>query len=244
MLMKLLYLFFVGSILGWILESIYRKLCKDNKAHKWINPGFGPYLPLYGFGLCTLFLLAEYGNTIHIENPIISKIVILLLMSVCMTVLELIAGLIFIQGMNLKLWDYSDKPFNYKGIICAEFSFYWFCLAALYYLTIHSFMTAFINEIIKEPRYLFVLGLICGIFIIDLCYSMQIATKIRKFADDNNILVRYEELKSNIRKYAEEHKEKYLFMFAFHSKVSLNEHLKNYLEKSPKIKKIKEKLRR
>lgn len=73
---------------------------------------------------------------------------------------------------------------------------------------------------------------------------MHIARKIRKFADDNNIFVRYEELKSNIRKYAEEHKEKYLCMFAFHSKVSLNVHLKNYLDKSVKIKKLKEKLRR
>ena len=53
----LAFLFFIGSCFGWVLELLYRNLTHRHK--KWINPGFctGPYLPIYGFGLCTLFLL-------------------------------------------------------------------------------------------------------------------------------------------------------------------------------------------
>ena len=46
------FIFFIGSMLGWLLELIFRRLVHK----KWINPGFliGPYLPIYGFGLCAL----------------------------------------------------------------------------------------------------------------------------------------------------------------------------------------------
>ncbi len=52
------YLFFIGSVLGWCLKLVFRKFFSAaNPEHKWINPGFcvGPYLPIYGFGLCVLF---------------------------------------------------------------------------------------------------------------------------------------------------------------------------------------------
>lgn len=241
MIVRLLYIFFVGSMFGWCLETIYRRFCRDNKSRKWINPGFlvGPYLPLYGFGACTLFLLARFEQIIHIDNFLISNIFVLALMSVCMTLLELIAGLIFIQGMNVKLWDYSNKPFNYKGIICLEFSAYWLILSAVYYVIVHPFMVDFTDALLNNQAYLYPLGVISGIFVIDFFYSIQIASKIRKFASENNVLIRYEELKSNIRRYAEEHKDKYLFFFAFHSKMTLSEHLRKYLETSAKFQRIR-----
>ncbi len=229
---RLLYIFFIGSVSGWILETVYRRFCHDNKSRKWINPGFmmGPYLPLYGFGFCILFLLSELENAIMIVNPLITKLIVCVLMALCMTILELAAGLIFIKGMKLELWDYSSKPFNYKGIICAEFSFYWLVLALLYTAAVHPVIYRITGELIKEEKNLFPLGFISGIFAVDFCCSMHIATKIKKFAEENDILVRYEELKTAIRKYAEERKEKYMFMFAFHSKINLNDHLKRYLD--------------
>lgn len=52
--LTLAYLFFIGSVLGWVLELFYRRFISGaNPERKWINPGFcvGPYVPLYGFGL-------------------------------------------------------------------------------------------------------------------------------------------------------------------------------------------------
>ena len=50
-----LFLFFLGSTVGWIIELFYRKIIHG----RWNNPGFlhGPYLPIYGFGLCLLTLI-------------------------------------------------------------------------------------------------------------------------------------------------------------------------------------------
>lgn len=65
----LAFLFFIGSCFGWVLELLYRNLTHRHK--KWINPGFctGPYLPIYGFGLCTLFLLASMEDLHLIADP-------------------------------------------------------------------------------------------------------------------------------------------------------------------------------
>ena len=56
--LALAFLFFIGSMGGWLLELFYRKIISKGK---WINPGFlvGPYLPLYGFGICTFYLLSQ-----------------------------------------------------------------------------------------------------------------------------------------------------------------------------------------
>ena len=46
--MTSIYYFLFFSLLGWIIEALYRSAI-DRRL---INPGFlaGPYLPIYGFG--------------------------------------------------------------------------------------------------------------------------------------------------------------------------------------------------
>ena len=69
--LTLAYLFFIGAVLGWILEVFFRKFfSSSNPEHRWINPGFcvGPYIPLYGCGLCILFLLATLGSKYGLDS--------------------------------------------------------------------------------------------------------------------------------------------------------------------------------
>lgn len=60
--LKLAFLFYIGSSLGWVLELFFRRFISgNNPERKWINPGFmvGPYVPLYGTGLCILYLVSR-----------------------------------------------------------------------------------------------------------------------------------------------------------------------------------------
>ena len=110
----LAFIFFIGSLAGWLLELIFRRFfSKANPSRKWINPGFlvGPYLPLYGFSLCVVYLLAHI-NVSFIHGVYLRKTVLFLLMALSVTLIEYFAGLIFIKGMHVKLWDYSDEKFN------------------------------------------------------------------------------------------------------------------------------------
>lgn len=232
MFLIIVFLYFIGCVLGWCLEVVYRRFAPHNKDRKWINPGFlvGPYLPLYGFGLCSLFLLARLEVFFDLGNSFINKAVLFLIMAVSMTILELIAGLIFIKGMHVKLWDYSNEWLNYKGIICPKFSLFWALLGALYYFAIDPDIINALNWFNDNLAFSFVLGVFFGCHFIDFCYSTQIIVKIKQLAKEYNIQVKYEELKQSILRENNKNHEKRHFFFSFRSEVSLSEHLKRYAD--------------
>ena len=120
-ILVILFLFFIGCIMGWCIEVIFRKFfSKSNPSHKWINPGFliGPYLPLYGSGLVVLYLL----SLIHIDavdsHPVLQKVLIILIMTIAMTVVEYIAGRIFIIGMNITI-RMNGETFKVSYVLCS-----------------------------------------------------------------------------------------------------------------------------
>ena len=233
----ILFLFSVGSFFGWILELLFRRfLSKNNPERKWINPGFlvGPCLPLYGFSLIVLYLLSKI-DLWFIENPIVKQISLFVVMSICITFLEFIAGLIFIKGMKIKLWDYSDCFGNIKGIICPQFSFYWIVLSALYYFLINPRIISWVFWFTNHLAFSFFTGVYYGILTIDIIYSFQIVSKVKKFAKENQMIIIMEKFKQNIRKINEEQKQKIHFLFSLRSdKENLTELLKKYLERFKK----------
>ena len=235
----LAFLFSIGSMLGWCMELFYRHfvLSKENGVSTWVNPGFltGPCLPIYGFGLCVLYLLANLEKYSFIENNILNKLVLFLSMAVFMTLIEYIAGIIFIKGMNVKLWDYSDRKGNIQGIICPFFSFVWALLGACYYFFIHPYILNALAWLSKNLIFSFFIGMFFGVFTIDLIFSANLLVKIRAFAEDNRIIVRYEGLKETVRRTKERQKHKANFIFAMYSETIFAEQLKSYLEKEREL---------
>lgn len=243
--LELAFLFFIGSLTGWGLEVLYRKFISDsNPERKWINPGFlaGPYLPLYGFSLCALFLLAHIKIS-FIEREWLSKIILFVVMALVVTGIEYIAGIIFIKRMKIKLWDYENEWGNIKGIICPKYSFFWAVLSAIYYFLIHPNILKSLSWLASNLSFSFFVGFFYGVFVLDCCYSLNLMTRIRKFAKENEIIVRYEALKESIRVKNEERKETRRFIFAFRSEnATFAENLTNYLEKEQeRFGKLKEK---
>ena len=233
----LTFLFSVGSMVGWVIELLFRRFISNkNPERKWINPGFlvGPYLPLYGFGLTGLFvmsLLPYVGRDINDEFTVGQIILTILAMGLMMTVIEYIAGLIFIKGLKVKLWDYSDEPFNLQGIICLRFSIIWTILAAVYYFFIQPQVKIWVEWFGANIAYTFLVGMFFGIFIIDLVYSLNLVGKIRQFAVDNDIVVKYENLKQEIRNDTDKIKKSGRFLLAFNSEKSLRETMKERIDK-------------
>ncbi len=228
------FLFFVGSLFGWVLELLFRRfLSTNNPERKWINPGFlmGPYLPLYGFGLVFLFLMSflpYIGFDSLSELTWLQTLSCILAMGVMMTVIEYIAGIIFIKRMHVKLWDYSKEFGNIKGIICPKFSLIWTVLAALYYFFIQPHVIGLVIWYFDNIAFSFVVGMFYGIFIVDLNYSAHIIHIVKQYAKDHEIIVRYEELKQSIRSAADDAMEKAHFILAFKSEQPLWDHLEAY----------------
>lgn len=221
------FIFFIGSLSGWVIELIFRRI-----VHKtWVNPGFliGPYLPIYGFGLCAL--TAIYLLVYKIELP---DVFIIILMGVVMTFIEFVGGLTFVNK-SVKLWDYSDRWGNYKGIICPLFSFIWTVVGAIYYYFIAGFILEKLKWFNDNLSFSFVLGLFFGVILIDYIYSTQTLAKIKQYAKDNHVEVRLEEFKERIQELQKQRKEKISFIF-YAKNIKLNEDMKKYAKDMKKKK--------
>ena len=235
------FLFMVGSMFGWVLELFFRRFVSTaNPQRKWINPGFltGPCLPLYGFGLVALFvmsLLPFVGRDITARLEPEEITIAILAMGVMMTVIEFIAGLIFIKGMKIKLWDYSNERFNLGGIICLKFSLIWTALAAVYYFFIQQYVIRLVKWFSDNIAFTFVVGMFYGMLAIDLCYSFNVVGKVRRFALDNEIVIRYEALKEEIRRDTDEMKKRGRFLLAFNPEGKLSDKMEESLEKISEI---------
>ena len=181
--LTLAFLFLIGSVLGWGLEVIFRRFFS---AHHWVNPGFlvGPYLPLYGSSLCVLYLLAMLEPLMLVENPLLKKVLLFVVMALAITALEYVAGLIFIRGMKIKLWDYSDRWGNIQGIICPLFTFFWGVLSALYYFLLYPRLLHLVEWFTLHPLFSFIVGICFGVFVIDCAFSLHLGTQIRRRASE------------------------------------------------------------
>lgn len=226
----LAFLFCIGSILGWVLELLYRNL--TDKGINWVNPGFctGPYLPIYGFGLCALFLLADLENYNFIANPVLNKFVLFVVMALGMTLIEYVAGIFCLKYLKVRLWDYSNFRGNIQGIICPLFSFFWAILGAVYYFLIHPHILDALTWLSNNLGFSFFIGMFYGVFIIDVIHSAQLVVKLKKFAEENDVVLKYEAIKDRIRDTYQNVSEKYHFFSPFRSLKPLNEYLKEIAE--------------
>ena len=224
--LTLAYLFFIGSVLGWVLELLYRNLTQRGK--KWVNPGFctGPYLPIYGFGLCVLYLLASLEQYSLIADPIWNKVVLFIAMALGMTAIEYAAGIFCLKYLKVRLWDYSEFRWNIQGIICPLFSFFWAILGAVYYFLIHPYILEGLQWLSRNLAFSFFIGMFFGIFILDVVHSAQLIVKLKRFAEEHTIVLTYEGIKDHIRNASA----KYHFFLPFRSEHPLTEHLKEIAE--------------
>ena len=128
--------FVVYSILGWFVESVYMSFCN----RKLTNRGFAksPFCPIYGFGAVFGYLAL---------CPLRNNYVLLYLCgAVSATFFEFLVGKLMLRLFGELWWDYNDKPFNYKGIICLESTIAW----GFYAIFIITFLHGKILEMIDQ----------------------------------------------------------------------------------------------
>ena len=129
--------FLTYSMMGWLVESIYLSFC----YHKITNRGFakGPFCPIYGFGALTVFfILRPYSD---------NSILLFFLGSFLATTLEFLTALVMKRIFGEIWWDYHEKPFNYRGIICLESSIAWGFYTLFLFMFLQNIVAAFVAMI-------------------------------------------------------------------------------------------------
>ncbi len=118
-------LFLIYAFGGWCGEVLYNAAVRG----KIINCGMlnGPVCPIYGFGgLAVTYLTSQVPAGVHVPAW-----VVFLFGAGAGDLIELAGGMILEKAFHVKWWDYSRKPFNFRGYICLEFTVIWGLAAVL-----------------------------------------------------------------------------------------------------------------
>lgn len=92
------------SCIGWVWETGLNLVLK----HKWVDRGAlnGPICPIYGNGALLVILLLH-----DVTNPV----ALFLGSGVIACTLEYVVSWQYERLFRIRLWDYTDKPFNING---------------------------------------------------------------------------------------------------------------------------------
>lgn len=114
-LFQLVIWFFIYSFLGWAMECI---VIRRERGY-WENRGFAklPFCVIYGFG--AFFALNLFAP---IQD---SWIKLFVACAIGATIFEYITALVMEHFFGEVWWDYNNKKFNYKGVLCLESTIAW-----------------------------------------------------------------------------------------------------------------------
>lgn len=110
---ELLWLFFLSSFLGWILETVTAAIKNKHFANRGLVNL--PFCILYGLAaiFISIFGAELDGIWLYIGSVILA------------TVFEWVAGHLIEKVYHEKWWDYSNLRFNLDGYICLRMSALW-----------------------------------------------------------------------------------------------------------------------
>ena len=128
--------FMIYSMIGWLVESIYMSICN----RKLTNRGFakGPFCPIYGFGGVLGYLILHPLEGRYIELYIAGAVIA--------TLFEFLVGKLMLALFGEVWWDYNEKPFNYKGLVCLESTIAWGFYAVIIIMYLNRKILGFIDR--------------------------------------------------------------------------------------------------
>lgn len=151
------FLFF--SIFGYLFETICSYIFKSG-----FNSGilYGPWTPLYGFGVIIIMLLSnKIFESLHL-NKVVETIVVFVVITIVLTVLEWLGGVLIEKLFHITFWDYSNYKYHIGKYISLEMSLLWGVGSIiLIYLVI-----PYVCEFIKKIPF-FITMFLSSLFIID-----------------------------------------------------------------------------
>ena len=168
-LIRIVFYFFLYSLLGWAMESIYLSFGQ----RRLVNTGFlyGPFCPIYGFGAVVLYLLL-----IHLQgNPVL----IFLTGFFVLSIWEYFVGFLLEKIFKTIYWDYSNNKFNINGRVCLLNSIYWGFLSIFFIEIWNPLVEAQLNKV-PEEIILYIDIILTAYIIIDMILSSIKASNLTK----------------------------------------------------------------
>lgn len=165
---KLVFYFTIYSFLGWLVEVAFAY----SVSKKFVNRGFlfGPFCPIYGFGLLSLIILLK---------PFDKNIFLFFIGAILTTsIIEYLTGFVLEKIFKTHWWNYSHEKFNLHGYICLKFSIYWGVFGTLLYYFIHPSIDLLVNNT-PYQLVLILFPIIFTYFLTDFIFTLHSLFKIK-----------------------------------------------------------------
>lgn len=131
--------FILYSFLGWLVESVYMSFCNRKLTNRGFT--FSPFCPIYAVGALSVYAILR---------PIAYNYFLLYFAGAAVaTILEYVTAVIMQNTLGNVWWDYNEKPFNYKGILCLESTVAW----GFYTLILFAFLHGFVEMVTDSYSY-------------------------------------------------------------------------------------------
>lgn len=180
-----LFWFMCYCVMGWAVESVYMSFCN----RKLTNRGFmyGPYCPIYGFGaLMVYFLLRPFSHNLVLTYFVGAAVA---------TLFEYLTARVMQAVFGRVWWDYTNKPFNYKGILCLESTVAWGFYTIFMFAFLHKGVM-WVTEQVPFAVGLRIMQTVYTVALLDFLIHMMIAKKEHMPERVENILTSIQSLRS------------------------------------------------
>lgn len=185
---QMLWYFLVYSFIGWVVEVVFHAVT----VGKVINRGFlnGPVCPVYGFGMLAVLSLI---HGVEAAGWKMNDFMLFLFGLLLATAVELVAGWLLDVCFHARWWDYSDKPFQFRGYICLEFSILWGLGTVIVIRGVHSLVE--MQKLVTEPT---VFGLIL-LNLLNLIYAVDFVVTAAVMKGFNKRLHQLDQVRAELR---------------------------------------------
>ena len=153
---EIIWLFVIGCLVGFVLETIWHFL----KNGVWINKQgllYGPFKPIYGFGL--IFIVLIMNN--YREKKFWQKFIIGIILG---SAFEYFGSLFQEYVFGTSTWNYSNFNLNIGGRIYLPYCFEWGIIAVFCVDFVYPFLKKILNKI--NPCFYKIITVGVGIFMI------------------------------------------------------------------------------
>ena len=157
------------SFLGFLLEGIFTLIVSGHFSSGIL---YGPWTPVYGFGaVLTIVISKKIFKKMH-QNKFIETLITFLVLTIVLTLIEWLGGILIENLFHETLWNYKDYKFNIGKYIALEMSLVWGVVSIL----VIYFVKPIIDKIVtKIPKILTIIVTI--FFIADLIITAVIKLK-------------------------------------------------------------------
>lgn len=147
--------FIIYSLLGYLLETSLAFITKSGFQSGIMN---GFWTPIYGIGVVIILLLSHYFfMNLHMPRWI-ETIIVFFIVSIFLSCLELIGGILIEKTFDISFWNYSNHRLHIGKYISLEMTLVWGIATVLFIYIINPSLE---NVIKKIPAFItIIIGLL------------------------------------------------------------------------------------